>query len=68
MPITPGCPFYVVQLFDQEGYYSHVRAETREEVLESARVRTARLGNQIVAWSLPFLGHWDGRTPNITQP
>lgn len=48
--------FYVIQLFDQEGYHSHVSAESRENVIRLASRRSAHGG--IVFVTRPFRGSW----------
>ena len=48
----------VIQLFDREGYYSSVMAETDEGVHAAAEMKSSRVKG-LVACSLPFLGKWD---------
>jgi hypothetical protein len=64
--MIPGQPFFVVQLFDREGYYAHVKATSLDEVKIATWVRSAR--TSMIACSLPFPGAWSGKIPNISAP
>ena len=65
--LTPGAPFFVVLMFDHDGYYSSVLAHSEAEVVARASARLAKL-KSIVACSTPFQGKWQGLTPDITPP
>jgi hypothetical protein len=61
-------PFYVLQLYDREGYYGSVKGRTLEEL----KVRAARRTSQVqglLATSLPYPGTWAGpHLPDVSLP
>ena len=67
--LTVGEPFFVVQCFDREGYYTSRLAETENDVREKvSKITSSTTKTVFVATSLPFLGTWSGNTPDITMP
>ena len=60
-----GRPFYVVQFFDREGYFSSCLGRTEDEVREKSRGRTQKT---FTACSLPFAGTWKGEAPDVSLP
>lgn len=58
----------VVALYNVEGYYSSVFAESRDELLKAVETRVAKIKG-LIACSIPFEGSWtsDGM-PSVTLP
>ena len=55
----PVDTFYVILMFDQEGYYSSVEAPTQPEVKAKATARLAGMPKtRILACSIPLEGTW----------
>ena len=62
--LTIGQPFFVVQMFDHEGYHSSCVDHSYHGVLAKAAIRSARM----TATSVPFPGAWDGSIPDVSDP
>ena len=56
--------FFVIQLFDVEGYMTSIMAPSKEEVIEMVRNKKW-IGT---ACSLPFQGKWFGCIPDVSCP
>ena len=68
--MTPsiGQPFFVIQLFDREGYYGCVFGMDLDQVVAHAEART-RSAKQLVACSVPFPGRWTpSGLPDVSLP
>jgi hypothetical protein len=63
-----GQPFFVIQLFDQEGYYSSVVDPSEAGARKKADRRCTAIKGGVVAFSLPFPGTWQGMTTNVSMP
>lgn len=63
--LTVGQPFFVIQFFDREGYFSSCLAHTEAEVKEKASKRALKT---YIAFTVPFPGTWEGNIPNISMP
>ncbi len=64
---------WVVQIFNRDGYYTHVSAATKLEVRAQADQRLARMSkasrDSMVAMSIPFEARFTGqRILDITLP
>jgi hypothetical protein len=72
--LTPNEPFWVIGLYDKEGYYASVVAPTFEGVLAKAAARMDRNPTLTLAAQWPFQGTWapstlgDGVVPDVTPP
>ncbi len=64
--LRAGQVFYVVQLFNQEGYYTSVKAASLKAVREKAASRTALKG--FTACTVPFQGKWIGGLMDVSTP
>lgn len=65
--LTPGAPFYAVQIFDREGYHSSIVAPTEEEVCAKLARRLA--STKGLQASPPFLGTWaKTNLPDVSLP
>ena len=63
--LTVGSPFFVIQIFDHEGYFSSCLAASEEDV----RRKVSFWKNQsFVMFSVPFEGLWNGQMPIVTAP
>jgi hypothetical protein len=64
--LVVGEPFFVIQCFDREGYYTSQLATSEDD----ARKKISKMSPKtvLVATSLPFPGTWSGVTPDITMP
>lgn len=60
-----GEPFFVIQVFDREGYYTSCVGLTQEVVQRAASLHFAKM---FVACSLPFLGRWANGLADVTLP
>ena len=63
--LVPGMPFFIIQLFDSEGYYSCCVGTTLETVQDEAARRSLL---SLVLFSVPFSGAWKGGIPVVTAP
>jgi hypothetical protein len=63
--LVVGAPFFVIQVFDSEGYYSSCVGVTEDEVCRGASERSLL---SLMLFSVPFAGSWKGETPVITSP
>ncbi len=61
-----GQGFFVIQLFDKDGYYCSVKAPTEQGVREKASTRSASKG--FIAASMPFRGGWVGGSTEVSVP
>jgi len=62
-----GQPFWVIQLFDKEGYYSSVTACDAATVRERASKRANALKG-LIATTIPFEGSWNHGIANVSTP
>jgi hypothetical protein len=62
-----GQPFWVIQLFDKEGYYSSVTAPDLTTVKERADKRAASLKG-LLATTVPFEGTWSHGMLDVSTP
>lgn len=64
--LVVGEPFFVIQCFDREGYYTSLLAASEA----GAREKVAKISTKttFVATSLPFPGTWSSDAPDITMP
>ena len=63
--VVPGEPFFVIQYFDREGYYSSCLGPTPDAARDAA---SKRMLKSITAMSIPFPGSWNGVTPDVSLP
>ena len=63
--LVVGQPFFVIQLFDREGFHSSCLGQTEAAVREKASLRGLK---GLIAATTPFPGTWDGGIPDVSMP
>ena len=59
-------PFFVIQCFDYDGYFTSVRGDTPDAVRQEAK---KRMNKSFIAMSLPFEGKWSAHhLPDVSLP
>lgn len=59
-------PFFVIQCFDRDGYFTSVRGDSLDTVRQEAK---KRMNKNFIAMSLPFEGKWsEAHLPDVSLP
>ena len=61
--LTTGVPFWVISMYDSEGYHSSCKAHLYEDVILLAASKSLKM----TYTSIPFKGNWDNTIPDVTQ-
>jgi hypothetical protein len=61
-----GQTFFVIQLFDKDGYYTSVKGASIKMVREKASIRSAHRG--FTACTVPFQGKWAAGVMDVSTP